>query len=124
MFLCDSYVVQKFRERHYRLFLPLNNEKTFSFFRLPRSSSLRYLAREKQLKIISLHPQKWEKRSPTASGFDTSKLNIATRFAIANESKNPRDMALSQKMRVRGGGNKSLLVMPLALLLTAGSLRA
>src|SRR5882724_5479339 len=43
-------------------------------------------------------PQKWEKRSPTASGFDTSKLNIATRFAIANESKNPRDMALSQKM--------------------------
>jgi hypothetical protein len=41
---------------------------------------------------------KWEKRSPIESGFDTAKLNLAIRFAIVNESKNPRSMALSQKM--------------------------
>src|SRR5215831_5057221 len=40
----------------------------------------------------------WKKQSPLKSGFDTAKLNAAIRFAIKNESKNPRDMALSQKM--------------------------
>jgi Beta-lactamase len=38
---------------------------------------------------------KWEKRSPQQSGFDTAKLNEAIRFAIRNESKNPRSMELN-----------------------------
>jgi CubicO group peptidase (beta-lactamase class C family) len=40
----------------------------------------------------------WKKKSPLAAGFDTAKLNAAIRFAIKNESKNPRNMELSQKM--------------------------
>ena len=40
----------------------------------------------------------WKKQSPLKSGFDTAKLNAAIRFAIKNESKNPRSMELSQKM--------------------------
>jgi CubicO group peptidase (beta-lactamase class C family) len=40
----------------------------------------------------------WKKQSPVQSGFDTAKLNAAIRFAIKNESKNPRSMELSQKM--------------------------
>jgi CubicO group peptidase (beta-lactamase class C family) len=40
----------------------------------------------------------WKKQSPVKSGFDTAKLNAAIRFAIKNESKNPRSMELSQKM--------------------------
>jgi CubicO group peptidase (beta-lactamase class C family) len=40
----------------------------------------------------------WKKQSPVRSGFDTAKLNAAIRFAITNESKNPRNMELSQKM--------------------------
>jgi CubicO group peptidase (beta-lactamase class C family) len=40
----------------------------------------------------------WKKQSPLASGFDTAKLNAAIRFAIKNESRNPRNMELSQKM--------------------------
>jgi CubicO group peptidase (beta-lactamase class C family) len=39
----------------------------------------------------------WEKRSPAAAGFDTAKLSLAIRFAIDNESKNPRNMELSQQ---------------------------
>ncbi len=39
----------------------------------------------------------WKKQLPGLSGFDTIKLNEAMRYAIANESKNPRDMELSQK---------------------------
>ncbi len=39
---------------------------------------------------------KWEKKSATID-FDTAKLNDAIRFAISNESKNPRSMELSQK---------------------------
>ena len=39
---------------------------------------------------------KWEKVSATID-FDTAKLNDAIRFAIGNESKNPRSMELSQK---------------------------
>jgi CubicO group peptidase (beta-lactamase class C family) len=38
---------------------------------------------------------KWEKRLPQISGFDTAKLNEAIRFAISNESKNPRSMELN-----------------------------
>lgn len=40
----------------------------------------------------------WKKQSPLTSGFDTAKLNLAIRFAIASESNNPRSMELSQKM--------------------------
>ncbi|MDP4264255.1 MAG: serine hydrolase [Bacteroidota bacterium] len=42
--------------------------------------------------------KKWEKRSPLEAGFDTSKLNLAIRFAVESESRNPRNMELSQKM--------------------------
>lgn len=41
---------------------------------------------------------KWEKQNPVESGFDTVKLNLAIHFAIENESHNPRNMELSQKM--------------------------
>lgn len=34
----------------------------------------------------------WEKRSPVSMGVDSTKLNTAIRFAIENESKNPRSM--------------------------------
>lgn len=37
----------------------------------------------------------WKKRSPQQAGFDTAKLNEAIRFAISNESKNPRSMELN-----------------------------
>jgi CubicO group peptidase (beta-lactamase class C family) len=37
----------------------------------------------------------WEKKSPYLSGFDTARLNDAIRFAIINESKNPRSMELN-----------------------------
>ncbi len=37
----------------------------------------------------------WEKRLPQQAGFDTAKLNEAIRFAISNESKNPRNMELN-----------------------------
>jgi CubicO group peptidase (beta-lactamase class C family) len=40
----------------------------------------------------------WKKQSPQKAGFDTAKLHAAIRFAIRNESKNPRNMELSQKM--------------------------
>jgi CubicO group peptidase (beta-lactamase class C family) len=40
----------------------------------------------------------WEKRPALTSGFDTAKLNVAIRFAIENESKEPRSMEQSQKM--------------------------
>jgi CubicO group peptidase (beta-lactamase class C family) len=40
---------------------------------------------------------KWEKRSPELSGFDTAKLNGAIRFAISKESKNSRNMELNHQ---------------------------
>ena len=40
----------------------------------------------------------WEHQSPSAHGFDSSKLYEAISFAIAHESKQPRSMELSQAM--------------------------
>ncbi len=40
----------------------------------------------------------WETRRPSTFGIDSSKLQEAIQFAIANESKNPRDQELSQAM--------------------------
>ncbi len=37
----------------------------------------------------------WEKQLPALSAFDTARLNEAIRFAISNESKNPRSMELN-----------------------------
>jgi CubicO group peptidase (beta-lactamase class C family) len=45
-----------------------------------------------QLSTYFPAPGNWEKRSPIVSGFDTAKLSEAIRFAISNESKNPRSM--------------------------------
>jgi len=41
---------------------------------------------------------KWEQRSAAFLGFDSARINEAIRFAVANESKNPRDQELSQAM--------------------------
>ncbi|MBC7873405.1 MAG: serine hydrolase [Ferruginibacter sp.] len=38
---------------------------------------------------------KWEKQAPGSSGFDQDKLGDAIRFAISNESRNPRSMELN-----------------------------
>ncbi len=43
-------------------------------------------------------PQRWQHQLPTAQGFDSIKLAEAIRFAIANESKNPRSMELNHEM--------------------------
>lgn len=40
----------------------------------------------------------WERHSAIESGFDTAKLNDAIRFAIDHETKQPRDLKLSQTM--------------------------
>lgn len=40
----------------------------------------------------------WEHQSPSASGFDSLKLQEAIRFAIEHESKQPRSMELAQAM--------------------------
>jgi CubicO group peptidase (beta-lactamase class C family) len=40
----------------------------------------------------------WENRRPSSFGIDSIKLQEAIQFAIANESKNPRDQELSQAM--------------------------
>ncbi len=37
----------------------------------------------------------WERRSPSAVGMDSAKVQEAIAFAIANESKNPRDLELN-----------------------------
>jgi hypothetical protein len=43
-------------------------------------------------------PGSWEKHAPLESGFDTAKLNAAIIFAIDHETKQPRDLKLSQAM--------------------------
>lgn len=40
----------------------------------------------------------WEKRDALQAGFDTAKLNAAVRFAIANETKKPRDLKATQQI--------------------------
>ena len=42
--------------------------------------------------------ENWEKKSPAQVGMDTTKLNEAINFAIANDSKMPRDQELSQAL--------------------------
>jgi len=42
--------------------------------------------------------ENWEKKSPAQIGMDTTKLNEAINFAIANDSKMPRDQELSQAL--------------------------
>jgi hypothetical protein len=42
--------------------------------------------------------ENWEKKSPAQVGMDTTKLNDAINFAIANDSKMPRDQELSQAL--------------------------
>ena len=42
--------------------------------------------------------ENWEKKLPAQVGIDTNKLNEAINFAIANESKMPRDQELSQAL--------------------------
>jgi CubicO group peptidase (beta-lactamase class C family) len=41
-------------------------------------------------------PEHWAKRTATESGFDSLQLDAAIRFAIENESRNPRSMEKSQ----------------------------
>jgi len=43
-------------------------------------------------------PGSWEKQAPLESGFDTAKLDAAINFAIDHETKQPRDLKLSQAM--------------------------
>jgi CubicO group peptidase (beta-lactamase class C family) len=40
----------------------------------------------------------WEKRAPEAVGLDPARLQEAVDFAVANESKNPRDLAVSHAL--------------------------
>jgi hypothetical protein len=51
----------------------------------------------KNAAVIPYFPsaQTWERKSPAAVGFDSIKLNEAIRFAIENESRQPRNMELS-----------------------------
>jgi CubicO group peptidase (beta-lactamase class C family) len=38
---------------------------------------------------------RWERRTPTQAGMDSARLRQATEFAVASESKAPRDLALA-----------------------------
>lgn len=40
----------------------------------------------------------WERRDPTADGFDAVKLQAAVDFAVASESRSPRDLSLNHDM--------------------------
>jgi CubicO group peptidase (beta-lactamase class C family) len=42
-------------------------------------------------------PGKWDKHTASAAGFDAAKLDTAIRFAITNESRDPRNMETSQR---------------------------
>lgn len=60
-------------------------------------SSFSILSGQQKSKSKNYFPSSgvWKKRLPQQAGFDTAKLNGAIRFAISNESKNPRSMELN-----------------------------
>jgi CubicO group peptidase (beta-lactamase class C family) len=60
--------------------------------------SLSVVAQKQLLKPYFPSKENWEKKLPAQVGLDTSKLNEAINFAIANDSKMPRDQELSQAL--------------------------